>query len=282
MASQMNVMLLGNQKHRIVGYLSIALIGRNVHQQRPSPTLSPISEDQVEGSDGEGVAEGTRLMVDRQVAKGNRIPTTTDDDNVVDDGVTEPLHFPMTSQQSTDGFRPSIINYRRFMPTKPCLQAVQTDNYLALLPLKNSSNRQGKSSAKATHPSFRGSGVDSMEQVELTLQTKISEQSSPSMNTNLAQDAANQLGLITREHSNHSQHQRTSFTAMTLGRAKSKVLRKAIFILFAYILCWSPYNIMALWNLIHMEALLETNIDFLSNLIVLNAILNPLIYGISP
>ncbi len=77
---------------------------------------------------------------------------------------------------------------------------------------------------------------------------------------------------------------RQTFADITLGRAKSKTMRKAIFILSAYIICWSPYNIIAIWNMIHsegVEATIGTNIDFLHNLIVVNAILNPLIYGIS-
>ncbi len=79
-------------------------------------------------------------------------------------------------------------------------------------------------------------------------------------------------------------NRRQTFADITLGRAKSKTMRKAIFILFAYIVCWSPYNIIAVWNMIHpegVEAAIGTNIDFLYNLIVVNAILNPLIYGIS-
>lgn len=70
-----------------------------------------------------------------------------------------------------------------------------------------------------------------------------------------------------------------SFALMTLVRAKWRTVRKTAYILLAYILCWSPYNVLALGR--YIDPSFENGyLEVLSNLIVLNAVINPLIYGI--
>lgn len=65
----------------------------------------------------------------------------------------------------------------------------------------------------------------------------------------------------------------------TLTRAKRTTLRKTMWILLAYVVCWSPYNVLELWR--YFDTTFENSyLEFLSNLIVLNAVLNPLIYSL--
>lgn len=63
----------------------------------------------------------------------------------------------------------------------------------------------------------------------------------------------------------------------TLSRVKRRTVRASACISFAYVACWSPYNILELWRF--LDPTLENRyLELLSNLIVLNAVLNPLIY----
>ncbi len=255
------------------------LIGRSVNKQKSTRSRQKSTGSRV--AKGEvSMAEASSLIGDPQVARTSRAHSMGDSVCVQ----IEQLQSSISSDHAEEGSP-------RMTSTKLNQQMVQTGNFLAVPSLNsgNVSNEQEhrRSSTKASC-SFTVAEVESKQQVHLTLEGK-PKKSLSATNVNLERDAANELGLIVpdpepMEHSSPLQCPKHGFTEVTLGRAKNKTLRKAIFILLAYITCWGPYNIMALWNLIHMEGLqgaLGTNIDFLYNLIVFNAILNPLIYGIS-
>lgn len=65
----------------------------------------------------------------------------------------------------------------------------------------------------------------------------------------------------------------------TLSKAKKRTMRKTIWILLSYLICWSPYNVLVLWRYIDRNIDLY-DFEIMYNLIVLNAVINPLIYGV--
>lgn len=69
-----------------------------------------------------------------------------------------------------------------------------------------------------------------------------------------------------------------SFAIVTLTRAKRRTVRKTVWILLAYFIFWSPYNVLALYRYFH-PAFEHPYLEIMYNLIVLNAVVNPLIYG---
>lgn len=71
-----------------------------------------------------------------------------------------------------------------------------------------------------------------------------------------------------------------NFSVTTLRRAKRRTLKKTAWLLLCYIVCWSPYNIVALWRHFFNPDFENVFLDILYNLIVLNAVVNPLIYGV--
>ena len=76
------------------------------------------------------------------------------------------------------------------------------------------------------------------------------------------------------------------FSRATMHRAKSRAVVKTVQILLAYLILWTPYNLLAFYNTVDstkyspQHSILDS-IDFLNSLIVVNAIVNPLIYGVS-
>lgn len=74
----------------------------------------------------------------------------------------------------------------------------------------------------------------------------------------------------------------SAFWQLTVSRAKHKTLRKAIAILFAYVLLWTPYNVLALYQALASDDEISSiaGMHFLNSLIAINAIVNPLIYGV--
>ena len=65
----------------------------------------------------------------------------------------------------------------------------------------------------------------------------------------------------------------------TLCVAKEHVTRQAIYIVTCYILCWTPYNTIALWAMFNPQDHVHHMFGILSTLLLLNAVINPLIYG---
>ncbi|VDK41120.1 unnamed protein product [Gongylonema pulchrum] len=71
----------------------------------------------------------------------------------------------------------------------------------------------------------------------------------------------------------------------TLSRASKIAKRQAAMILIAYLTLWSPYNVLAMMNTLATRAqtreLILDTLPFLNALIVVNPVVNPLIYGLS-
>lgn len=65
----------------------------------------------------------------------------------------------------------------------------------------------------------------------------------------------------------------------TLSRAQRRTIKTAFWVLLAYIVCWSPYNALVLWRYID-QSFESRFLEFSANFIVLNAVLNPIIYKI--
>ncbi len=70
----------------------------------------------------------------------------------------------------------------------------------------------------------------------------------------------------------------------TISRARSSMKRQTAAILLAYLVCYSPYNLLTLMFMFadnasaHKHAISLT-LTFLNSLMVINSIVNPLIYG---
>uniref|UniRef100_A0A915PYY8 G-protein coupled receptors family 1 profile domain-containing protein n=1 Tax=Setaria digitata TaxID=48799 RepID=A0A915PYY8_9BILA len=70
----------------------------------------------------------------------------------------------------------------------------------------------------------------------------------------------------------------------TLNKASKIAKRQAAMTLIAYLALWSPYNMLAMMNTLTIptengEVLMDT-LDFLNALIVVNPVVNPVIYGL--
>lgn len=63
----------------------------------------------------------------------------------------------------------------------------------------------------------------------------------------------------------------------TLTRAQRRAIKMAFWIVLAYILCFSPYNALVLYRFID-QSFESRFLEFSANFIVLNAVLNPIIY----
>lgn len=70
-----------------------------------------------------------------------------------------------------------------------------------------------------------------------------------------------------------------SLSTCTLIKAKNNMVKRTAYILLTYIVCWSSYNTLAFLQ--QLGLIIENNhYRLFYNLIVLNAVLNPFIYGI--
>jgi len=65
---------------------------------------------------------------------------------------------------------------------------------------------------------------------------------------------------------------------------RSKMFHTSIQVIFAYLICWMPYNILAMAIFLHTEAqiLISTHAEVLRIFIILNTVINPFIYGFRP
>ncbi|KAL3083007.1 hypothetical protein niasHS_010809 [Heterodera schachtii] len=76
-----------------------------------------------------------------------------------------------------------------------------------------------------------------------------------------------------------------ALAAQTIARAKQNAKRQAALILAAYLTFWSPYNLLAIINAFapkegSVREIFSITLPFLNSLIVVNPIVNPLIYGV--
>jgi hypothetical protein len=73
--------------------------------------------------------------------------------------------------------------------------------------------------------------------------------------------------------------------AQTIAKARQNAKRQAALILAAYLAFWSPYNLLAIINAWAQKEgtireISSASLPFLNSLIVVNPIVNPLIYGV--
>lgn len=71
----------------------------------------------------------------------------------------------------------------------------------------------------------------------------------------------------------------------TIAKARQKAKRQAALILLAYLTFWTPYNILSVVNAFAekdgwLKEIAHVTLPFLNSLIVVNPIVNPLIYGV--
>uniref|UniRef100_A0A914XLB4 G-protein coupled receptors family 1 profile domain-containing protein n=1 Tax=Plectus sambesii TaxID=2011161 RepID=A0A914XLB4_9BILA len=66
-----------------------------------------------------------------------------------------------------------------------------------------------------------------------------------------------------------------------LRKAKVKAWKMTLVLVTLYMTCWFPYNTLSWWKIIHPDSYknTENHLYFLHSLIVLNSVLNPLVYG---
>jgi len=96
-------------------------------------------------------------------------------------------------------------------------------------------------------------------------------------------------GIRTIERGRQNHHSNNSTNALslrTIGRARQVAARQAACILAAYLILWTPYNVMAAICAFFRPGDDEKNawaatLTFLNALLVVNAIANPVIYGLT-
>ncbi|CAD5230854.1 unnamed protein product [Bursaphelenchus xylophilus] len=75
------------------------------------------------------------------------------------------------------------------------------------------------------------------------------------------------------------------FALQTITLARQRAKRQAAFIIVAYLTFWTPYNLLAVMNTLApsegtLKQVASVTLPFLNSLIVVNPIVNPLIYGL--
>uniref|UniRef100_A0A183BTK4 G_PROTEIN_RECEP_F1_2 domain-containing protein n=1 Tax=Globodera pallida TaxID=36090 RepID=A0A183BTK4_GLOPA len=89
-----------------------------------------------------------------------------------------------------------------------------------------------------------------------------------------------------RRKSNGGMERRVgALAAQTIAKARQNAKRQAALILAAYLTFWSPYNLLAIINAFapkegSVRDIFSITLPFLNSLIVVNPIVNPLIYGV--
>ncbi|KAM3717615.1 G-protein coupled receptor [Dirofilaria immitis] len=66
----------------------------------------------------------------------------------------------------------------------------------------------------------------------------------------------------------------------TLSKASKIAKRQAAMTLIAYLVLWSPYNMLAMMNTVTNDEIIADKLNFLNALIVVNPVVNPIIYGL--
>lgn len=74
---------------------------------------------------------------------------------------------------------------------------------------------------------------------------------------------------------------RNSTSNRRVRRTKLQTLKVTMVLMLVYILCWLPYNSLAVWSLIDRGSYVahENTLYILHGLVVLNSVINPFIYG---
>ncbi|MFH4978817.1 hypothetical protein AB6A40_005526 [Gnathostoma spinigerum] len=125
--------------------------------------------------------------------------------------------------------------------------------------------------------SENGSGLSIGNVLPIALLTRKSIISENSENNN---DYANPLSVIGGKRAS----QIGTHARRTVHRATKVATRQAAMILLAYLTLWSPYNVLAMMNLFASSSsersIAQVTLTFLNALIVVNPVVNPIIYGL--
>uniref|UniRef100_A0A7E4UX72 G_PROTEIN_RECEP_F1_2 domain-containing protein n=1 Tax=Panagrellus redivivus TaxID=6233 RepID=A0A7E4UX72_PANRE len=111
-----------------------------------------------------------------------------------------------------------------------------------------------------------------------------SEQIKSFILSNKNNSSSNNVGT-TSARSDRSTAKVGPLAIQTIALARQKTMRQAALILLAYLTLWTPYNVIAIVNVFHpdesswFQKIIEFS-PYLNSLIVANAIVNPLIYGV--
>ncbi|KHN78253.1 Gonadotropin-releasing hormone receptor [Toxocara canis] len=91
---------------------------------------------------------------------------------------------------------------------------------------------------------------------------------------------------VTETNLSKSQSRVGPIARRTIHKATRNAKRQAALILLAYLTLWSPYNVMAVMNTFATSTegreMILVTLPFLNALIVVNPVVNPIIYGLSP
>uniref|UniRef100_A0A914ZPF0 G-protein coupled receptors family 1 profile domain-containing protein n=1 Tax=Parascaris univalens TaxID=6257 RepID=A0A914ZPF0_PARUN len=103
----------------------------------------------------------------------------------------------------------------------------------------------------------------------------------PNMQTSCEESCLENVVLNTPTSRSHV----GSIARQTIHKATKNAKRQAALILIAYLTLWSPYNVMAVMNTFATSSegreMVLVTLPFLNALIVVNPVVNPLIYGLS-
>lgn len=74
---------------------------------------------------------------------------------------------------------------------------------------------------------------------------------------------------------------RRNASEVRVRRTKYRTLKITVLIVFVYILCWLPYNVLEIWSIVDPVSyeLVENYLYIFYGLIAVNAVVNPLIYS---
>jgi hypothetical protein len=62
---------------------------------------------------------------------------------------------------------------------------------------------------------------------------------------------------------------------------RSKMFRTTVYVIAAYLICWMPYNVLALATFVSqdLQIIISMHLELLRVFVLFNTVLNPFIYG---
>lgn len=62
---------------------------------------------------------------------------------------------------------------------------------------------------------------------------------------------------------------------------RSRMFRTTVYVIAAYLICWMPYNVLALAKFVsgELQVVISIHLELLRACVLLNTVLNPFIYG---
>ena len=87
--------------------------------------------------------------------------------------------------------------------------------------------------------------------------------------------------MMQERHRRSTTHRSIGYADATLSHAKTKTTKKAIYIIIAYVLCWTPYYVVTIAGTVNPFIFDELPLfRIMNSFIIVNALANPLIYGV--